>query len=165
MDFETIEKRGDLLEAPTWIDNIPNLGDVELEVIPFTSPEISRAQARKMRNAPASDRDENGNLTDEADKRIEREALSDALKGWKNLTHKGKPAEFTPENVATFMANDIFAQGVRTAAMRAAAKVEMKMMQLQGNSSASSSGGKKGAATTSKLSNNTAKEDALSQPS
>jgi hypothetical protein len=144
MDMSKVIQKSQILDNGVWVSDIPNLGDISLLVRPLASPRVMKEQARAVRSAPAlPTKDGEVNLAPEVlvqgqidqEETIDRKLLSEhILLGWKNMSNKGKPVKYSVALARKWIDEvDLFAIGVRYAAVRASYMVNEQIDKLSKN--------------------------------
>jgi hypothetical protein len=98
MDLKSIKTDTKLVEAGRWVDEIPNMGDLRLNVRGMTSKLYTTKLARLLRAVPKDKRDRTGAvLPDEHVRCMGAAAAETLLIDWENLTDEGKPVAYTKD--------------------------------------------------------------------
>jgi len=86
------------IEAGAWVDDIPGMGDLRLNVRGYNSMIATQCRAEKMRSIPLSERAEDGSITSQQSRTIFAEAHVEAVVlGWENLTENGEDVPYSEE--------------------------------------------------------------------
>lgn len=98
MDISALKRDSKQVEAGTWINDIPSMGDLRLRVRGMSSPTVAALRARKERKATREEREPDGRLKADVALRIFGEVLHEAvLLEWDGLTQEGRPLPYDPE--------------------------------------------------------------------
>lgn len=107
MDIQSLKKDSATIAGGQWIDDIPGMGDLRLRVRGLTSPQVTTLRSALERKAEKKDRNRDGSLKYEANVRIMKQVLHDAvLLEWDGLTDGGKPVLFGKEQAGEWLYND-----------------------------------------------------------
>lgn len=98
MEIGSLKRNSAAIEAGEWVSDIPNAGNLRLKVRGRFCQAAVKLEARLRRNAPPTDRERDGALTPDAETRILRTVLHEAiLMDWDGLTDGGTPVAFDRE--------------------------------------------------------------------
>jgi len=155
MDIGEIRQRDTAFTDGEWVGDLPGCGDMRVKVRAFQSPQVVSTWGRLSRAAPNDERQADGQLTEDAHARIDREVLLDVvLLDWDGLTDNGEPVPYSRDMARQFIQVGLFEAAVRYAAARVSHDINGRRDDLAGNSEPPSGGGsgrakrrKKGAGT------------------
>jgi hypothetical protein len=99
MKISSIERDPGATEAGTWVNEIPQMGDLALKVRGWTSPLVLETRNRKERAVPKEGRNRDGTLTIEAQRKVNSEAMHEVvILDWSGIEDdSGEPVPFTTE--------------------------------------------------------------------
>lgn len=120
MEIASLKKDASAIAGGQWVNDIPEMGDLELRVRGFSSPQVIALRSRLERSVPKSDKNRDGSLKPEAAIRIMKRVLHEAvLLEWRGLTDGGAPVPYSSEQAGEWISNDdyrTFADAVTWAA-------------------------------------------------
>lgn len=104
MDIEDIKKDSSLIEAGTWVDRIPNMGDLRLRVRGMGSKQAINHRSSLERAVDKKGRSRDGSLKLSVSMDIAIQVLLNVcLLEWDGLKQKGKPVEYSKELAALWL--------------------------------------------------------------
>lgn len=136
-------------EGRVWQKNLPELGDLELEVGPWENAAYQRKLQILLAALPREAR-RGGNVDPVTFKRLSGQAMvGTTLFGWRNLNLDGAVVPFDDANATKFLTEPkyaLFYDGAVVAAKRTQDGITADQDALAGNSATSSLGGESGEA-------------------
>lgn len=144
MDLNEIAVDPAKIEEGEWVDEIPGMGDLRLQVRGLNCIGYRRAIDRRVRALPRSDRGRDGSISPEANDKLTGQAMAEALLlGWDGLTAGGQPVPYTKAKATELLTSPRFAAlrgAVFYAAGQVGAEVEEHQQAILGNSETPSVG-------------------------
>jgi hypothetical protein len=120
MDIQSLKRNSAAAAEGRWVDDIPSMPGVRLRVRGLTSIAAVNCRRKKERQADKKDRERGGGFKPEAEMRISREVLHEAiLLEWDGLTNGGAGLPYSADVAAQFLLDpdfDAFAGAVTWAA-------------------------------------------------
>lgn len=111
MDISAIKRNIKVIDQGTWVDQIPNAGDLRLLVRGMSSKIVRDAREAKERAVPIHERNRDGSLTSEASLRILGETMHETvLLDWDGLTDGGKKVKFNSALAKEWLTNPAYEQ-------------------------------------------------------
>ncbi len=123
MKLKNLLVNSERLEQGAWVGEIPEMGNLRLNVRGFGNREDKRIQARELEKLPRAQR-ARGKISDEAQDAIMNARLKGAiLLGWEGLEEEdGSPVAMTPDLVETILTDPDYGK-LRTSIIWAASIV------------------------------------------
>lgn len=107
MDINSVKRDPTVIEEGTWVDDIPECGDLRLKVRGLNSRRVLSVRARKERSVPKEERDKRGQIKQETAERILSELLhEEILLDWDNITENGEPLLYNLELAAKWCTDE-----------------------------------------------------------
>lgn len=122
MELTDIKRNVTAIEGGAWINNIPEMDDLELKVRGKDNADWRRLEAEKYAAVSWAKR-VNGRIPQDEMRRVNMELLLEAcLLDWRNVTEHGSPVAFSREAAAQIL-NDPQCEGFADAIVWAASVV------------------------------------------
>lgn len=106
MDVAGLKRDSTKIAVGTWIDDIPNMGDLRLHVRGLSCPAARTLRDRLERKVDRTDRDRDGTILPAARDRILSEILLEVvLIDWDGVTQNKKPLPYSKELAKEWLTN------------------------------------------------------------
>lgn len=144
MELSSIRRNAAAAAEGRWVDDIPSMPGLRLRVRGLTSLAAVKCRRKLERQVEKKDRERGGGFKPEAEQRITREVLAEAvLLEWDGVKEGGKPVPYSEERARQLLLDpdyDAFAGAVTWAASVVDSDDAEVADQQSGNSQKSSSG-------------------------